>query len=55
MALMTASVPLEVNRSFSIDDIAARIRSARSISDGCVAPNGPPLRAADDTARTTTG
>ena len=54
-ALMTASVPDEVNRRRSIDGIAARIASPSSISSGCVAPRAKPFRAALATASTTAG
>ena len=42
-ALMTASVPDEVNRSRSIDGIARRIASPSSISSGFVAPRANPF------------
>ena len=40
---MTASVPDDVNRSRSIDGIAARIASPSSISSGLVAPSASPI------------
>ncbi len=54
-ALITASVPDEVNRSRSIDGMAVRMASPSSISRGCVAPSAKPLVAARVTASTTVG
>ncbi len=54
-ALITASVPDDVNRSRSIDGIAAVIASPSSTSAGCVAPSANPSSAAARTASTTDG
>ena len=52
---MTASVPDETMRSFSIDGISARTSSASSVSRAVGAPKVRPWPQASRTAATTAG